>query len=1465
MLDSDDCTLSLDNLFFEKPVVHKVNPLHQEVWPWQLEEPPSLSQIPPTQVMQEEAESLACLYSFPLKLSRNPIEKGNDETKDGTNSRYDSLKGSERFRDLCHSPCQCSIDENDSPQDTKRGAISMKYLSVDDGKGPPLQKSLFKAPVPRRLNDSSNSNDLWCSLHTASRPQTFLSPVATATAPPLPFQPPRAIFSQGASPSPFQPASSLPPLLVSSAASVKSSQQAAYVERQDKGTMRALVPSTVPQPLHIQGSDVLRPVSEIPAKFRPIFSEFPFFNYIQSKALDDILYTDKNFVASAPTGSGKTVLFELAIIHLLMETSEPWRGIKAVYMAPIKALCSQCFENWTKKFGPLGLVCKELTGDTEIDDFFEIQDSHIILTTPEKWDSMTRMWKDNWLLQLVRLFLIDEVHVVKDATRGATLEVVVSRMKAVHAYRTVQNQDTGISMRFVAVSATIPNISDIADWLSSEKGPASYLELDESHRPVKLRKVVLGFPCNPNQNEFKFDLYLNYKMANIIQTYSDQKPALVFCSTRKGTQQSAAVLAKDTRFIMSAEHKQRLMKYAQSILDLKLKELVMLGVGYHHAGVDTSDRKLIEKAFSLGDLPVLFTTRTLAMGVNLPAHLVVIKSTMQYVAGSYEEYSEVDLLQMIGRAGRPQFDTSATAVIMTKMQTKDKHMRLMKGMEIIESSLHSHLVEHLNAEIVLQTISDVNMALDWIRSTFLYIRALKNPTHYGFSANVDKCGIESKLQELCLKNLNSLSSINLITMDEDINIKPTDAGKLMARYCVAFDTMVQFSKVSGTENLSDLIELVSKSQEFSDIQLRVTEKRPLNTFNRDKNRTTIRFPMEGKIKSNDMKVNCLIQAQLGSISIQEFGLTQDTAKIFRNGMRITKCLSEYLSQRSKMGFSTLLNSVILAKCFRAKLWENSPYVSKQIDKIGQTLSTAMANAGLTTFSKIEQTNPREIELILNRHPPIGNQIKEFVHHLPKYQVFLEQLPRYSCNIAEIVVKLNLKNRELLVSRRTAPDHHFVTLVIGDSDNNCVFRQKFTDLFLLKCINWSKKIEVGKALKGDEISVNLISSEYVGLDIHQKFNVFYSGGRKFETDNLDNISYESAQGTPQKSAANLHSVDKAAPRSGNATFSIEQGGVSKRQCNHLCKNKDQCRHDCCKTGVTVARKRLASKAQCFSSYLNDLRSRCDTLAPTPVKILKMKMSEDCVGFNMQQFSYNPRKRHNLYSKEGYYHNSPPVMTEQIREGSSQNPNPMDDFDNDDVIFMDLHRTMEKPVQAIVAPRIQQASIGSKNTRPHSTTPLEVSNQSNIRTNETFSQIPSVSFDLGNDWDDWGDFDDEIPIHASETSLIKTQQSTGCSISGYGATEPCLPTDIALRSVSQTTLNTLGPSSFTARQESQTKQNPSTLSTANATELPESMTSRCVAPLTQRFNFFSSMSVPSAAADSSSKEEEEAFLGIFDGIF
>merc|ERR1719348_2847342 len=163
------------------------------------------------------------------------------------------------------------------------------------------------------------------------------------------------------------------------------------------------------------------------------------------------------------------------------------------------------------------------------------------------------------------------------------------------------------------------------------------------------------------------------------------------------------------------------MNLASRLMDEKLKSLVTdHGIGYHHAGLLMEDRKLIEELFTEGLLPVLTCTSTLAMGVNLPAHLVVIKSTQQMVAGGWREYSESQILQMAGRAGRPQFCDTATVVIMTRQEKKMYYDSLIDGSTMVESNLHSHLVEHLNAEIIIGTIKDVNQATDWIKSTFLY-------------------------------------------------------------------------------------------------------------------------------------------------------------------------------------------------------------------------------------------------------------------------------------------------------------------------------------------------------------------------------------------------------------------------------------------------------------------------------------------------------------------------------------------------------------------------------------------------------------------------------------------------------------------------------------------------------------------------------------------------------------------------
>lgn len=247
-----------------------------------------------------------------------------------------------------------------------------------------------------------------------------------------------------------------------------------------------------------QGIELI-PVADLPDRFRSLFS-FLYFNAVQSRCFEEVYGTYHNFVLSSPTGSGKTVIFELAICQLVHQ----WHNgaFKVVYMAPTKALCAERKRDWKSKFDILGLECEELTGDSDIASLKNVQTADIIITTPEKWDSMTRKWKDHEkLVSLIKLFLVDEVHILGN-DRGAALEAVISRMKSM-----------GSNIRFVALSATVPNFHDIAIWLGRDQDhpsiPASCEKFGEEFRPVRLQKHVCGYQAS--SNVFAFDSTLTKK------------------------------------------------------------------------------------------------------------------------------------------------------------------------------------------------------------------------------------------------------------------------------------------------------------------------------------------------------------------------------------------------------------------------------------------------------------------------------------------------------------------------------------------------------------------------------------------------------------------------------------------------------------------------------------------------------------------------------------------------------------------------------------------------------------------------------------------------------------------------------------------------------------------------------------------------------------------------------------------
>ncbi|XP_059146757.1 probable ATP-dependent DNA helicase HFM1 [Physella acuta] len=947
------------------------------------------------------------------------------------------------------------------------------------------------------------------------------------------------------------------------------------VDKIIKQTKNSVIPSA--------GGIELRSIrdTDLPKKFQNIFS-FPYFNVLQSLLFDEVFYTDKSIIASAPTGSGKTVLFELALIRLIMKTDNLTTCGKIIYMAPMKALCTERFQDWSVKFGSHGFPCLEVTGDTELDDVGEFVNAKIICTTPEKWDSMSRRWKDNRdLFQQIKLFLIDEIHTVNDSCRGATVEAVVSRMKTLQNTQLAETRH----IRFIAVSATMPNYGDIADWLGTTKNSASAFNLGEEYRPVKLERIVLGYPFKEGTSDFRFDMNLSYRLRAIIETHSHGKPTLVFCSSRKSVIQSAEVLARDIRpnSLMMHFVPEVLRQAAGQVSEHKLSELLRKGVGIHHAGLDSRDRHIVEELFKSSQLPVLVSTSTLAMGVNLPAHLVVIKSTHFYNMGVVQEYSDMQILQMIGRAGRPQFDTFATAVIMTKTSFKSRYESLLNGTQLIESSLHKHLIEHLNAEIVLQTISEIGLVLEWIKHTFLYVRALKNPKYYGFPANLDQNDVEKQLKDLCLKNLRQLSELNLVSVNtETRTILPTTTGRLMARYCIAYETMKHFHHIGKNQgNIADMLIEISKCAEFEDIQLRTNEKRILNTLNRDKNKESIRFPMSGKIKTKQMKVNCLIQAQLSCLPIQDFSLSQDLAKIFRVGQRVTKCFMEFMLLETN--YLGLLHAVLIYKSVKAKIWFDSRYVARQLDGIGPTMSLALANSGLSSFQKIEQANARDIEMIVNRHPPFGNQIKEAVALLPRYELSVEQLTGYKPDRAVLQLTVDLSNRSTLEEKANVNSHQSL-LIIGDAGNNLIFQWRIVDSTILKGEAIRRTIEIKRSTNGSKLNISLLSLDWVGLDIQTDYEPVYTEGWFSK---INNVTDKKPSSTPASKLSAL--MEKAKAGSNPQTLA---------KCQHKCLDKSRCGHKCCKTNPAKRPNPMPSKVSTpkiqkaenrESKFLSELRN------------------------------------------------------------------------------------------------------------------------------------------------------------------------------------------------------------------------------------------------------------------------------------
>ena len=375
----------------------------------------------------------------------------------------------------------------------------------------------------------------------------------------------------------------------------------------------------------------------------------------QEMALKYGLLEGKSVLMTTPTASGKTLIAMMAIYKALK------RNRKAVYLTPLRALASEKYDDMkvleSLDFGRK-IKVMAATGDYDSPGK-ELAAADVIVLTNEKMDTLFRHnaeWLDD-----IGLFVSDEVHLIGDRERGATLEMMLTKIRKHYP-----------QLQIVTLSATVANSHEIADWLACEL-------IESDWRPTKLVEGVFehGMIRMRDGSTFRVNSSGISSAVDIaIDSVDGGGQALIFAETRKRAASLAAKAAeavykrldKSARGLAVKTSSEILTRGDDSEITKTLAKLVSKGVAFHHAGLAPSSREIVESSFRKGVIKLLTATPTLAAGVNLPARRVVIASILRYDSeyGRNLPISVLEYKQLCGRAGRPQYDTSGEAVIISE-------------------------------------------------------------------------------------------------------------------------------------------------------------------------------------------------------------------------------------------------------------------------------------------------------------------------------------------------------------------------------------------------------------------------------------------------------------------------------------------------------------------------------------------------------------------------------------------------------------------------------------------------------------------------------------------------------------------------------------------------------------------------------------------------------------------------------
>ena len=737
-------------------------------------------------------------------------------------------------------------------------------------------------------------------------------------------------------------------------------------------------------------SDQNIPITEMPEWTRIVFSTAKSLNKIQSKCYPSAFGDDGNLLICAPTGSGKTNVAMLTILREIGKNRDPKTGeidldaFKIVYIAPLKALVQEQVGNFGKRLEPFGIKVSELTGDRQLTKQ-QIAETQIIVTTPEKWDVITRKATDLSYTNLVRLIIIDEIHLLHD-DRGPVLESIVSRTIR-------KTEQTGEPVRIVGLSATLPNYRDVASFLRVD--PQSGLfHFDGTFRPCPLRQEFIGVTDKKPIKQLKMMNDITYNKV-IEHVGKNRNQMLVFVHSRKETAKTAKYIRDKALELETinqilkhdAGTREVLSEAANSANNTDLKDILPYGFGIHHAGMSRADRSDVEDLFAAGHIQVLVCTATLAWGVNLPAHTVIIKGTQVYSPekGSWVELSPQDVLQMLGRAGRPQFDTYGEGIIITTQGEMQYYLSLLNQQLPIESQLASKLVDNLNAEIVLGNIRSRDDGVEWLGYTYLFVRMLRSPLVYQVGAEYeDDEALEQKRVDLIHSAAVVLKKANLIKYDEKTGkVQSTELGRIASHYYITHASMDNYNKlIQPSTNDIELFRVFAESSEFKYIPVRQEEKLELARLIQK-----VPIPVKETIEEPNAKINVLLQAYISRLKLDGLALMADMVYVTQSAGRILRAIFEITM---KKGWSSVAKLALnLCKMAEKRMWPTmSPLRQFPSCPIEIVRKAERIEVPFTSYFDLDP--PRMGELL--GMPKAGKTVCNLVAKFPRVEIHAQAKP-----------------------------------------------------------------------------------------------------------------------------------------------------------------------------------------------------------------------------------------------------------------------------------------------------------------------------------------------------------------------------------------------------------------------------------------------------------------------------------------